>query len=192
MTEPLLRIAGIAGSLRAKSFNRGLLRAAAAVAPEGVSLEIADIGALPLYNEDVRATGEPAAVVQLKDAVRRADAVLIATPEYNYSVPGPLKNAIDWLSRPPAESPLRRKPIALMGATTGNFGTVRAQLALRQILLFTRSLVLTEPEVLVARAPELFDAESNLKDEKTRDFVRALIVALVEWARLCNARPPAA
>jgi chromate reductase len=122
--------------------------------------------------------------------VRRADAVLIATAEYNYSVPGPLKNAIDWLSRPSAESPLRHKPIAVMGATTGGFGTVRSQLALRQVLLFTRSLVLTEPELLVSRAQELFDAESNLTDEKTRHALHALVVALAAWTRKCNAPVP--
>jgi len=191
MTEPALRIAGIAGSLRQKSYNRGLLRAAVAVAPADVRIEIADIGALPLFNEDVRAAGEPAAVVQLKDAVRRADGVLIATPEYNYSVPGPLKNALDWLSRPPAESPLRHKPIAVMGVTTGGFGTARAQLALRQALLFTRSLVLTEPEVFASRAHELFDAESNLTDEKVREAVRALVAALAAWTRKCNGVPAA-
>ena len=183
MSEPELVILGLAGSLRAKSYNRGLLRAAAELAPAGVRVEIGDLGALPLFNEDVRLAGEPAAVVALKAAARRADALLLATPEYNYSIAAPLKNAIDWLSRPPLESPMRHKPVAIMGATTGGFGTVRAQLALRQILLFTKCLVMVDPEVLVSHAANTFDADSNLTDAKARDAVKALVAALADWTR---------
>ena len=191
MNEPELVILGIAGSLRALSYNRGLLRAAVELAPAGVRVEIADIGALPLYNEDVRLAGEPAPVVALKDAARRADALLLACPEYNYSVAAPLKNAIDWLSRPVMESPMRHKPVAIMGASTGGFGTVRGQLALRQVLQFTRCMVMIEPEVMVSRAKDAFDADSNLTEAKARAEVQALVVSLAQWTRRMRAPAPA-
>ena len=191
MNEPELVILGIAGSLRALSYNRGLLRAAVELAPAGVRVEVADIGALPLFNEDLRAAGDPAPVVTLKDAARRADALLLACPEYNFSVSAPLKNAIDWLSRPALESPIRHKPVAIMGASTGGFGTVRGQLALRQVLLFTRCLVMIEPEVLVSHARDAFDASSNLTDAKARTEVQALVAALAEWTRRMRAPAPA-
>ena len=170
MTDGPFRILGIAGSLRRGSFNRGLLRAATEVAPDGVELETFELGSIPLYNEDVRVAGEPAAVGELKERIRAADGLLIATPEYNYSVPGVLKNAIDWASRPPEETPLRHKPIGLMGAG-GTYGTARSQLALRQVFLFTRSYVLPEPELYVVNAREKFDQDGNLQDEPTRQLV---------------------
>jgi chromate reductase len=185
--QEIFRILGFAGSLRRYSYNRGLLRAAQEVAPAGVEIAIYDIAAIPLYNGDVEAQGDPDPVGDFKARIRAADALLIATPEYNYSVPGVLKNAIDWVSRPPANSVLVHKPIALMGATGGNFGTVRAQLALRQSLVFTRSYVLVAPEVLVFRAADRFDAQGNLTDEETRRFVRSLVEALVDWARRLQA-----
>ncbi|MCL5256324.1 MAG: NAD(P)H-dependent oxidoreductase [Chloroflexi bacterium] len=175
------RILGIAGSLRAHSYNRGLLRAAAELAPDDARIETFDLAPIPPYNADVEAQGDPEPVRELKSKIHAADALLIATPEYNYSIPGVLKNAIDWASRPPEGAVLRHKPVAMMGASTGNFGTARAQLALRQAFQFTKSFAMLEPEVYVFRARERFDAEGNLTDEDTRDRVRALLEALIIW-----------
>jgi chromate reductase len=183
MEEPTFRILGIAGSLRRASYNRGLLRAAQEVAPAGVRLEIFALDALPLYNDDVLAVGAPEPVEAFKAALAGADALLIATPEYNYSIPGVLKNALDWASRPPPTSPLRFKPVGLMGASTGGFGTVRAQLALRQVFIFTESYVMVKPELLVSQARDKFDADGNLTDAATRAKLAPLITALVAWAR---------
>jgi len=143
-------------------------------------LELFDLSPIPLYNEDVRALGFPECVKEFRDHIAATDALLIATPEYNYSIPGVLKNAIDWASRPP-DSPLNAKPAAIMGASPGNFGTVRAQLHLRQICVGVNLLLLNRPEVLVMRAREKFDADGRLVDEETRGFLRDLLVALAGW-----------
>ena len=174
-----LVICGIAGSLRAKSFNKALLRAAQGLAPEGVEIRIFDrLGDLPHYDSDLEeALPEP--VAALRHAIGSADALLIATPEYNYSIPGVLKNAIDWASRPVTDSVLKKKPCALMGASGGLLGTVRGQLALRQSLFCTDTIVVSKPEIYIGKAPEKFDAELNLTDEPTRGFVKKLIEALV-------------
>ena len=177
------RVLGIPGSLRQASYNRGLIRAAQQGAPEGVEVSAFDLLPIPLFNEDVEAQGDPEPVRAFKERIRTSDALLIAAPEYNYSIPGVLKNAIDWASRPPNGSPLRRKPIALMGASPGGFGTVRSQLALRQVFLFTTSIVLPEPELYVSAAHEKFDQEGNLDDDQTRRRIRALLEALVTWSR---------
>jgi chromate reductase len=177
------RILGIAGSLRRASYNRGLLRAAQEATPVGVSIEIFDLDDIPLYNDDVLAAGAPGPVQAFKEAIAGADALLIATPEYNYSVPGVLKNAIDWASRPPATSPLRHKPVALMGASTGGFGTVRGQLALRQVFIFTDSYVMLKPELMISSARDKFDADGNLTDDATRAKLAPHIAALIAWAR---------
>lgn len=177
-----LHVLGIAGSLRKGSYNRGLLRAATELAPADVQIEpYEELGLIPPYNADVEAQGEPEPVRQLEERIRAAEALLIATPEYNYGIPGVLKNAIDWASRPPQSSPLRHKPIAIMGASTGAMGTARAQLALRQTFIFTKSLVLPEPEVYVFRAAERFDEDGALQDQATRDYVRRLVEALARW-----------
>lgn len=179
-----MKILGIAGSLRHGSYNRALLRVAQELSPaEAQITPYTRLGEIQPYNEDVRTQGDPEPVRDLKAQIRAADALLIATPEYNYGIPGVLKNAIDWASRPPEESPLRYKPIALMGASPGNMGTVRAQLALRQTFLFTESYVLLKPEVLVSRAAERFDAQGNLTDQSTRDHVSRLITALIAWTK---------
>lgn len=176
------KIFGLSGSLRRGSFNRALLRAAAEVSPRGVEIRIFErLGEIPLFNADVEAEGDPEPVVALKSAIREADALLISTPEYNYGIPGVLKNAIDWASRPPDMSVLKGKPAAVMGATPGMTGTARAQLALRQAFLFTETYAVLQPEVLVARAYEKIDAEGRLKDEATRNFIRELLDALVAW-----------
>ena len=181
MSNGTFKILGIAGSIRQGSYNRGLLRAAQELAPRGVDIQTFDITPVPLYNADVEAQGDPEPVRQFKQQIREADALLIATPEYNYNIPGLLKNAIDWASRPPTNSVLRHKPIAIMGASTGSFGTVRAQLALRQAFLFTESYVLLKPEVLVSKAQSRFDEHGNLTDEDTRELIITLVKALVDW-----------
>lgn len=181
MTTPV-HVLGISGSLRAASYNTGLLRAAAEVLPAATTLEIFDLAPIPLYNGDVDASGQPDAVQQLKARIAAADALLIATPEYNHSIPGVLKNALDWASRPPSSSPLAGKPLAVMGAG-GRFGTVRAQMHLRQIAPSMGMLLLTRPDVLVMRAWEKFDASGRLVDQETREQVRALVEALVIWTR---------
>ncbi len=181
MSDTPFRIVGISGSLRRGSTNTGLLRAAQEVAPPGVSIEIADISRLPLYNEDDNIDGGPEPVRAFKNHLRTADALLLATPEYNYSVTGVLKNAIDWVSRPVADSPLRYMPIALMGAG-GQFGTVRAQLNWRQIFVFTESYVMGKPELMVLRNELYFDAQGNLTDQALRERVKLIVESLVAWA----------
>ncbi len=176
-----LNVLGFAGSLRKGSFNRMLLRSAVELAPPGMTIDTVELDLIPLYNGDVEAQGDPEPVMEWKDLIRRADAILVVTPEYNYGLPGVLKNAIDWASRPPGKSVLNGKPAAIMGATPGAFGTVRAQLQLRQAFVFTQTLAVIQPEVLVAKAHEKFDAEGRLTDETTRRFVRQLLEALQAW-----------
>jgi chromate reductase len=176
-----LRVLGFAGSLRAASYNKMLLRAAVELAPAGMEIEVHDIGDIPLFNEDVEAAGTPPAVEAFREAIRRADALLIATPEYNHGVPGVLKNAIDWASRPPRRSVLAGKPAAVFGASPGATGTARAQTQLRASFVFTDTPVLPQPEVLVFRAHEKFDADGRLADEPSRAFVARLLAALADW-----------
>jgi len=179
-----LRVAGIAGSLRAGSFNRALLRAARALAPAGLEIAVFDgLREIPPYDADVDAAGEPAPVAALRRAIREADAVLVATPEYNYGVPGVLKNAIDWASRPAGRAALQRKPAGILGASTGASGTIRAQLALRQSFNFTETYAMLRPEIFIARAGEKFDAAGELTDEATREFLRQFLTAFEAWAR---------
>lgn len=180
---PSLRVLGIAGSLRRASYNRGLIRAAIEVAPAGIEVTHFDLAELPMFNADVEADGEPPAVGAFKRAIAAADALLIATPEYNHCVPGVLKNAIDWGSRPARQSPLSGKPVAIMGASTGGGGTARAQAHLRDGLAYTNGYVLALPEVLVGVARDKFDADGNLHDGATRQEVRDLLVSLAAWTR---------
>jgi chromate reductase len=182
-SEPLV-VCGIAGSLRAASYNRALLRVAQEVAPEDMEIRIFErIAELPHYNEDVEKQGDPEPVQALKRAIGEADALLIATPEYNQGVPGVLKNAIDWASRPARRSVLAKKPTAIFGASPASTGSARAQSQLRQDLVFSDVPVLVQPEILVYRAQEKFDAELRLTDEKTREYVGKLLVALADWTR---------
>jgi len=181
MSNPVsIHVLGFSGSLRKGSYNTALLAAAADFLPGGMTLETFDLSPIPLYNEDVRAAGYPGPVRAFRERIAAADAILIATPEYNFSMPGVLKNALDWASRPP-DPPLSGKPVAIMGASTGNFGTVRSQLHLRQVCVYTNMLPVNKPEVLVSRAQEKFDAEGRLTDETTRGFVRDLLAALADW-----------
>lgn len=187
MTRSPLTFLGIAGSLRRLSYNRGLIRAAIELAPAGTSVIPFDLGHLPLFNADVEADGDPPPVAAFKRAIRQADALLIATPEYNHCVPGVLKNAVDWASRPAGGSALTGKPVAIMGASTGGGGTARAQAHLRDGLAYTNGLVLPLPEVLVPFAASKFDAQSTLTDAETRDRVRDLLIALGAWTRRLSA-----
>jgi chromate reductase len=178
-----LHILGIAGSLRTRSFNRGLLLSAQEHAPAGMLIDIFDIAPIPLYNGDVETEGDPESVVKFKSAIGAADALLIATPEYNYGIPGVLKNAIDWASRPPGKSSISGKPAAIMGATPGTGGTARAQLQLRQTLAATRLHVMTHPEIFVAGATSKFDENGQLTDEDTLKQIRKLLDGLAVWTR---------
>lgn len=177
------QILGVSGSLRLGSYNTALLRAAASLAPPGVEVELYDgLRDVPPYDEDERLAAEPEPVRDLKGRIAAADALLIATPEYNHSIPGVLKNAIDWASRPLDRTPLQDKPTAVMGASGGLTGTVRAQAHLRQVLMpFTP--VLHRPEVLVAQAGERFDEDGTLVDATSRRLVAELVRGLVAWAR---------
>ena len=176
-----IRLVGIAGSLRRASFNRALLRAAFEMMPEYVTTETIEIGDIPLYNADLETANPPAAVGHLRERIAAADGLLIATPEYNYSIPGCLKNALDWASRPAATSVLRQKPIGIMGAAGGRFGTVRSQLALRQVFLFTESYVMLKPELHVSNATQVFDEYGELQDEVTRKHIQSFVDAFVTW-----------
>jgi chromate reductase len=180
MNRPL-HVLGISGSLRRGSYNRGLLRAAQEVAPPGMEIELYDLHGIPLYDGDVEALGDPHRVRDFKLAIDRADAVLIATPEYNHGIPGGLKNAIDWASRPPRYSVLDGKPVAVMGATTGIGGTARAQQHLREALAWPGAQTMPQPELLVSEAREKFELEGNLVEPETRESVRELLEALAEW-----------
>jgi len=181
MAKPV-NILGFAGSLRKASYNRGLLQAALGLLPEGVTLETFDLLPIPLYNGDVEAQGFPAPVQQFRDKIAAADALLIATPEYNYSIPGVLKNAIDWASRPPSV-PLAGKPAAIMGASPGFAGTARAQYHLRQVFVNMDMHPINKPEVFVSSAMNKFDAQGQLTDEPTRQVIARLIDALAQWTR---------
>ncbi len=191
MNTDTIRVLGIAGSLRRGSYNRALVRAAIELAPEGMTIEPFDLRDVPFFDADVEKAGDPDAVTALKRAVRDADALLIATPEYQHSLPGVLKNALDWASRPPKDPPLARKPVAMMGATTGRFGTARAQADLRKVLAFNDALLLQRPEVMVPLAAKAFDEDLKLVDEDARAFLRQLLVNLAAWTRQVHDwRPP--
>ena len=180
-TSDPFHVLGISGSLRKASYNTALLRAAAELMPAGMTLETFDLLPLPMFNQDAEKPF-PEAVAEFRARVAQADALLIATPEYNRSASGALKNAIDWASRSP-QQPLNGKPVATMGASTGNFGTLRAQLHLRQILTYVGVLPLGKPEVLVGRAEQVFDPVGNLTDAATHGFLRDLLAALAKWTQ---------
>ena len=181
-----LTFCAISGSLRSGSYNTAALRAAAALAPDGVHIVEASLADIPLYNEDVKAAAFPAGVVRLQQAIASADAVLIATPEYNYSVPGVLKNAIDWVSRTDPQ-PFANKPVAIMGASPGALGTARAQYDLRKIFVYLDAHLLNKPEVMISAAHTRFDAEGRLTDQATQKFVAGLLTALRDWTHRLQA-----
>ncbi len=182
-----MHLLGISGSLRKNSLNTAALHACQDLLPAGVTLSLFDIAAIPLYNEDVREQGFPPAVQQLREQIAAADALIFATPEYNYSIPGVLKNAIDWASRPP-EQPFENKPIALIGATPGGFGTSRSQYHLRQVFIYLNGLLLNRPEVMISSAPSKFDAQGQLIDPATAEQLRKMLLALVAWSQRLSGR----
>jgi chromate reductase len=184
------RILALAGSLRQGSYNRGLLRAAEELAPEWVEVQFFDIGTLPHFNEDLEAASDPEVVRRFKETIRNANAVLIATPEYNGAVPGVLANAIDWASRPTGRSVLRNKPVAVMGAVLGKSGSANAQAALRGVLSRIGAVVVPDPQVLVPRASRLFDEQVNLRDEATREEIRQLVEAVALWCQRVQPEEP--
>ncbi len=182
-----VRVLAFAGSLRRGSYNKAALYVAAELAPEGMEVEVFDLAPIPLYNADVETAGPPLGVVDFKERIARADALLIATPEYNYSIAGVLKNAIDWASRPADSSPLKDKPVALLGAG-GRMGTARAQLHLRQVAVFTRMQVMVDPQVYIADARSQFDEHGRLINERYREQIGSLMAALWEWTLLLRGR----
>ena len=185
--DAAIHVLAFAGSLRTGSLNRALLRAAVELAPEGLTLETLDLRPIPLYDGDVEAAGLPEPVQRLRARIAAADGLLIATPEYNSSIPGVLKNAIDWASRPP-DQPCAGKPLATLGATPGGFGTVRAQAHLRQVCAALGMLALPTPELRVSAAQERIDAGGRLTDDATRQALRGLLDALADWIRRLGRR----
>jgi chromate reductase, NAD(P)H dehydrogenase (quinone) len=177
-----ITILGIAGSLRKESYNKGALRAAREVCPQGAKLEIYDLAGLPFFSQDEERNPHPK-VAEFKQKIRAADAILIATPEYNYSIPGVLKNAIDCASRPYGDSAWAGKPVALMSASVGAFGGVRAQYHLRQCFVFLNMDCVLQPEVAIPMASQHFDAQANLTNDTSKKLIGQLLQALVEKAR---------
>src|SRR5215475_14630483 len=178
-----IKVLAVCGSLRKGSYNMAALRIAIAQKPPGMTIEVADISQIPLYNEDVRQQGFPPSVETLRRQIKEADALLFACPEYNYSMSGVLKNAIDWASRPP-DQPFAGKPCAILGAAAGMAGGARAQYDLRRSMVFLDMHPLNKPEVLIFQAHTKFDANGALTDDAGRGFIRDLLVALERWTRL--------
>mgnify|MGYP002735284016 CR=1 FL=1 len=181
-----LNVLGISGSLRQDSYNTAALRAARDNAPSDMRIEFADLSQIPLYHQDQRDENVPAAVRKLVEQVRAADALLFATPEYNYSMSGVLKNAIDWVSREQPQ-PFAGKPAAIMSASISLLGGVRAQYDLRRAMVFLDMHCVNKPEVMIASAHERFDAEGRLTDETTGEFIGKLVAALGDWTRQLQA-----
>jgi len=177
-----LKILGISGSLRAGSYNTGALRAAVELAPQGVEIEVYDISGFPEYNQDGD-PNPPEKVTEFKRRIREADAILFCSPEYNYSVPGVLKNAIDWASRPYGDSAWEGKPAGIMGASIGAIGTARMQYHLRQIMVFLDMHPVNRPEVMITNCTDKYDDQGNLKDEETKKFIAQLVQSLADWTR---------
>lgn len=182
-TERPIRVLGIPGSLREGSYNKGLLRAAQEEAPDGMTIDIFEIGDIPFFNQDVEDRGDPEPVQRFKSAIRDADAVLIATPEYQHGLPGVLKNALDWASRPPGDAPLNDKVVGMMGASPSPVGTARAHLQLRQTLVYNKSRFVARPEVLVSNASDKFDDDGRLTDEQGREFIRKHLKVVAKKVR---------
>ena len=181
MEKPVI-ILGIAGSLRRGSYNRALLRIAQPLVPKDARMEVFDLDGIPPYNQDDE-LNPPERVALFKSRIRAADAILFATPEYNYSVPGVLKNAIDWASRPYGDNAWTGKPVAVMGASVGALGTARAQYHLRQSFVFFNMHPVNQPEVMVSSAAQRFDEQGNLVDQKTKELIGKLLENLVAWTR---------
>jgi chromate reductase len=183
MAAAPVRILGFAGSLRRASYNRSLLRAAAERAPADMAIQIFDLRDVPLYDGDVEAEGDPEPVARFKQAIADADGVLMVTPEYNHGVPGVMKNAVDWASRPPRGAALGGKPVGIIGASPGMTGSARGQSQLRLAFEFTNSFCMPQPELLVFRAHEKFDEEGRLSDEETGRYLERYLTAFAAWVR---------
>jgi len=177
-----ISILGFAGSLRKGSYNKSLLRAAQEMVPENATLEVFDLERIPPFNQDLE-NQPPEKVKEFKTKIRSADAILIATPEYNYSIPGVLKNAIDNASRPYGDNAFNGKPAAIMGASIGMLGTARAQYHLRQSMVFLNMFPLNQPEVMVPFVQEKIDQNGRLTDQKTREKIKELLEALILWTK---------
>jgi chromate reductase len=182
MINEKIRILGFAGSLRKGSYNKMALNVAAKLVPTDAEVEIFDLEGIPAFNQDLEQNPGPK-VVELKEKIRRADAILIVTPEYNYSIPGVLKNAIDCASRPYGDNAFEGKPVAVMGASVGMLGTARAQYHLRQCFVFLKMLPINSPEVMIPYAQEKFSENGNLKDAEEKERIRNLLQTLVDWTK---------
>ncbi|HSA79633.1 MAG TPA: NADPH-dependent FMN reductase [Geminicoccaceae bacterium] len=182
-----ISVLGIAGSLRQGSYNKAALRAAIELAPPGMTIEIFDLAPIQLYNEDVKQRGFPPSEQEFRERIRAADALLIVTPEYNRGVPGVLKNAIDWASRPP-DQPFSGKPAAILGASPGMIGTAVAQYELRRYLGILNAVVMNTPSVMINNAAEKFDAQGRLTDQPTREVIGRALQALADWTRWAGRR----
>lgn len=180
--EKIVNILGFAGSLRKESYNKSILQAALELLPEDAKLEIFDLEGIPPFNQDLE-NQPPDKVKQFKTKIRAADAILIASPEYNYSIPGVLKNAIDCASRPYGDNAFDGKPVAVMGASIGMTGTARAQYHLRQSFVFLNMYPINQPEVMVPFAHEKIDKNGKITDQKTKEKIRELIESLITWTR---------
>lgn len=181
MSAGLVGILGFAGSLRSDSYNRALLRVADGLLPANALLEAFDLAEIPLYNEDLHRQGWPQSVHRFRQKIADADALLIVTPEYNFSIPGVLKNAIDWASRPHGEHPCSGKPVAIMGASAGVLGTARAQYHLRQVCGALNMYTINQPEVFIGNVRSKFSAQGCLADENARSLIARLLGELVDF-----------
>jgi chromate reductase len=182
-----VKILGFVGSLRKRSYNKTLMRTAVKLAPEDAAIEVFDLEGIPPFNQDLERQ-PPQVVKEFKAKIRKADAILIASPEYNYSVPGVLKNAIDWASRPYGDNAFEEKPVAIMSASIGTLGGARAQYHLRQSFVFLNMHPLNHPEVMMPFAEDNVDAEGNVTNEQTKQLIRELLEALVRWTRKLKAQ----
>lgn len=191
LEERPISVVAFAGSLRVGSYNRALLRVAQRVAPESMDVDVVDLRGIPLFDADVEERGDPGSVAEFKDRVARADALLVATPEYQHSVPGVLKNALDWASRPPWDPPIGGAPTAIMGATPGGLGTTRAQEHLRSILAYNACPTVARPEVLVSNAAIKVNEDGEFTDPQTLRLVAELLDGLADLTHRYARRPAA-
>jgi chromate reductase len=182
-----ISVLGFAGSLRKDSYNKAILRAAASLVPDDADLNIFDLEGIPPFNQDLEKE-PPERVKDFKVKIKAADAILIATPEYNYSIPGVLKNSIDWVSRPYGDNALEGKPVAVMGASIGMLGTARAQYHLRQCFVFLNMYPLNSPEVMVPFVHEKIDKDGKVTDPKTLELIKKLLVSLIDWTLFLKTR----
>jgi chromate reductase len=184
MNEPI-KILGFAGSLRKLSYNRALLKSSIVLMPKEAVLDIIELDDIPVYNQDIE-SAMPAKIIEFKSRIKAADALLVVTPEYNYSIPGVLKNAIDWGSRPHGDNSFENKPVAIMSASTGMLGGSRAQYHLRQSFVFLNMYPVNKPEVFVTMASQKFDENGILTDAKTKEVITELLKNLVAWTKRLN------